>query len=106
MMIESLPKYKMSKYGSGFGDVFRRYRTCAKARKHDFNLTRDEFYELSQSNCFYCGSKPKQITHSRNGNNFTYNGIDRYDNDLGYSIENSVPCCALCNKMKGILSNE
>jgi len=27
-------------------------------------------------------------------------GIDRKDNNLGYTPENSLPCCTLCNMMK------
>jgi hypothetical protein len=29
-----------------------------------------------------------------------YNGIDRVDSKFGYTIENSVTCCALCNYTK------
>ena len=36
--------------------------------------------------------------------NFT--GIDRYDSKLGYTIENSVPCCKNCNRAKSDLSFE
>ena len=31
---------------------------------------------------------------------FLHNGVDRVNNDLGYTIENSVTCCSLCNYMK------
>ena len=32
------------------------------------------------------------------------NGIDRIDNNIGYTNENSVPCCKTCNFAKNILS--
>jgi hypothetical protein len=32
---------------------------------------------------------------------YTYNGIDRVDNSKGYTPENTVPCCKICNKIKG-----
>jgi hypothetical protein len=28
-------------------------------------------------------------------------GIDRKDNTKGYVLENSLPCCYLCNRAKG-----
>ena len=31
---------------------------------------------------------------------YTYNGIDRKDNNLGYEKANCVPCCKRCNQMK------
>ena len=36
---------------------------------------------------------------------FTYrcNGVDRVDNNIGYTLENSVSCCSWCNSMKNIL---
>ena len=30
-----------------------------------------------------------------------YNGLDRADNDYGYTIGNVVPCCKVCNHWKG-----
>jgi hypothetical protein len=29
------------------------------------------------------------------------NGVDRIDSSIGYLPENVVPCCGLCNWMKG-----
>lgn len=31
---------------------------------------------------------------------FYFNGIDRVDNFKGYTLENSVPCCTICNRAK------
>jgi hypothetical protein len=33
-------------------------------------------------------------------------GIDRINNEVGYSIKNSVPCCGVCNYMKRKFSKE
>jgi deoxycytidylate deaminase len=41
-----------------------------------------------QQPCIYCG---KQITTA---------GIDRIDNNVGYTIDNCVACCRVCNWMK------
>lgn len=34
------------------------------------------------------------------------NGLDRVDNSIGYIESNVVPCCYICNKMKGELPVE
>ena len=31
---------------------------------------------------------------------YIYNGIDRIDNNKGYTIDNIVPCCHICNQAK------
>ena len=28
-------------------------------------------------------------------------GVDRVDSDLGYQLDNLVPCCFVCNQIKG-----
>lgn len=63
------------------------YGHSAKRRNHSFDLTFEEFTTLFSGACFYCG-----FLNSR--------GIDRVDNNSGYSISNSVSCCKMCNKMK------
>jgi hypothetical protein len=40
------------------------------------------------------------------GGYYLYNGIDRVDNTLGYSKENCVSCCKICNYMKQVLTLE
>ena len=39
--------------------------------------------------CSNCGS-----------GDFVYNGLDRVDNEKGYTIDNVVPCCKHCNYAK------
>ena len=66
------------------------------------------FLFLSQQNCFYCNVAPinkKIYTWHRNKENkqdylFTYNGIDRVNNNSGHIPGNVVPCCIFCNKAK------
>ena len=54
--------------------------------------------------CHYCGTTP--IKPHREDSSFLYNGLDRFDNNLGYVESNIVPCCFICNKMKGVLTKE
>lgn len=86
-----------------FSSVWQSYKKGAKDRQYEFSLEKDSFYTLTQGNCYYCGLKPLQERKSRNKdkkNNFFYNGIDRKDNDLGYTLDNCVSCCKHCNRMK------
>lgn len=86
-----------------FSAVWQSYKKGAKDRKLSFNLNKDEFYALTQGNCHYCGAAPAQVRKPRVKNklaSFIYNGIDRVDSALGYSVENCVTCCGRCNKMK------
>jgi hypothetical protein len=77
------------------------YKKKAKQRNLNFNLTDDEIKELIFKNCFYCNALPtnKRESHPNSGK-LIFNGIDRKNSNLGYSVENCVPCCKYCNKMK------
>jgi hypothetical protein len=73
------------------------------ARKRDlpFEIDFETFRTVAESNCHYCGSPPTKI--SRRGGTATpwaYNGIDRKDNKRGYSPDNILPSCTVCNIAK------
>lgn len=64
-----------------------------QAKKRGINFTIKIFFYLENlafKPCFYCGAKN------------TKHWVDRYINnkEVGYTEENSVPCCERCNKMK------
>lgn len=85
--------------------LYYTYKTSANKRNHVFEITKQEFLFLTKQNCFYCGIAPNQVTKIHNSNGqYIYNGIDRKDNTKGYTLENCVPCCKICNYMKGSLS--
>lgn len=46
---------------------------------------------LMASPCHYCGI----LEPGR------FNGLDRVDNAIGYTLENAVACCRWCNRAKG-----
>lgn len=77
------------------------YKTGAKQRNIPFEISVQEFHQIVQLDCFYCGSSPAMITHrSKKYDPYVHNGIDRLDSGLGYTWDNSIPCCLVCNKMK------
>jgi len=88
---------------SGFNALFAHYVSSAKRRQISFELTKEHFVILTKSNCFYCGDIPKQECYAQKREGFTpyiHNGIDRYNNELGYTVDNSRSCCTLCNYFK------
>jgi len=70
-----------------YRNIYNSYKSNAKSRNINFNLTLEKVIELVDSNCYYCG-------------NIDSKGIDRLDSKQDYNAENIVPCCAICNMMK------
>ena len=91
----------------GFNCLYSGYKRRADRKHLDFCLTKEEFRKITESSCYYCSSEPKQkMRATTNFSVYTYNGIDRLDNNLGYTVENCVPCCGTCNAMKLELSEK
>jgi len=84
--------------------LFSNYRSGAKTRNLEFTLNKEEFYKIVTSNCYYCGAIPVETLTSKSNNRtttpFLHNGVNRVDSLLGYTVKNTVPCCAVCNLMK------
>lgn len=78
---------KASAEVTAFNDAWSVYRCNAKRRNLIFSLSKEEFRNLRGASCVYCGSQSP-------------NGVDRYDNRIGYTKENAVSCCRLCNYAK------
>lgn len=87
---------------------FNVYKRNAKKRERKFNLTLEDFINISQKPCYYCGENPSNFYKRKynGGKDFIYNGIDRLNNDKGYTLENSVPCCYKCNLAKHTMSEK
>jgi len=100
---------------SGFNRLYRQYKYGAKGRNLVFDIPKEKFRALVVQDCFYCKASPSQVigADSRSFSEewkklgiFTYNGLDRTVNELGYTVENVVPCCGECNYSKKIRSTE
>lgn len=70
------------------------YKQNAKQRNIQFDLTVEEFDEITQQPCTYCGGFNGEC------NGIKYSGVDRIDSSQGYIKLNAIPCCETCNKMK------
>jgi len=63
----------------------------AKAKGYAFTIGRELFAELMGKPCSYCGDALHE----------TGLGLDRLDNDKGYTPDNVVQCCVDCNMARG-----
>ncbi len=92
--------------------ILTHYKYQAKKRGLEWALTEERFDKLVHFPCHYCGrtytgcasgavrfSDQGHILSKHNGD-FLYNGIDRLDNKVGYTVENTVSCCKICNRAK------
>jgi 5-methylcytosine-specific restriction endonuclease McrA len=93
-------------YIPAFRQVFRDYLLGAWRQEREFSLTPAEVWQITQSNCHYCGTPPSTTSKYRTAQNVTYNGLDRVDNEGGYVTGNVVACCRHCNSMKSSLPVE
>lgn len=93
---------------TSYNSLLYNYKKGAESRGHTFELTNEEFKFFISGNCYYCKSEPSNLYQIKDnktgliraGVPIYYNGIDRVDNSLGYTIDNCVTCCDTCNKMK------
>jgi len=77
----TLPKDIRNKY------IHFKCNAKRKNRNIKFELTKEQVQNLCEDSCHYCGKKRCL-------------GIDRKDNTKDYTVNNCVPCCGICNKMK------
>ena len=89
-------------------DLYSTYRTSANRRGLNFDIGVDFFTENVVKSCSYCGDALTSIkkSQSKSGGDFLYTGIDRIDSSKGYTEDNCVPCCKVCNTMKWDLTIE
>lgn len=63
----------------------------AKRKSREWTITFDEYSHLVSCNCTYC----KVELYSQTGVS-----LDRVDNTRGYTLDNVLPCCGSCNRIK------
>lgn len=75
-------------YNQTINGKYRLYSSAAEKRGYEFSLSAQEFGEVISKPCTYCGEESSKM------------GVDRIDNSIGYTTENSTSCCKMCNYMK------
>jgi ribosome-binding protein aMBF1 (putative translation factor) len=75
---------------------YMNYKYRAEKKGLIFEISETTFYTICSQECYYC---------KRGSTKTNKNGIDRMDNNIGYTLSNLVACCAECNFMKAQLSD-
>ena len=87
--------------GAHVNELYNHYKRSAKQRNLEFALTKEQARKLFEGDCFYCGQNPQARPTSQNlHGTYSWNGIDRVDNSKGYTVDNTVSCCKVCNFAK------
>ena len=83
------------------------YKSNARKRDTSFDLTYAQFETLVDGECYFCGDTGGNTLRKRSYNDYSYTGIDRVDNSVGYLPSNCISCCSWCNRAKnnGTLAN-
>lgn len=89
----------VKKESTRWNSLYATTKTNARNKGVPFELSMDQFIELSRMNCHYCGVEPTIRKHGKLAD-IVANGIDRVDNDRGYTTDNVVPSCFQCNASK------
>jgi hypothetical protein len=112
LLHEKIPKNKLPYGESAKHRVFNNYKKQASERGYAFELDYLTFIQITQKPCIYCGHFPSNkgcsYIYSAIERNefFKFNGVDRIDNTQGYTLDNSAPCCEVCNRAKKDMSLE
>jgi hypothetical protein len=82
------------------------YKMCARSKGHVWQISDALAFELFGQCCYYCGDPPSKTDPDDPSKSFVYNGIDRKDNNEGYTLENVESCCYSCNMLKRDMSHD
>lgn len=86
---------------SSRNSILHSYKKHASERGLDWALTDQAFDDMTKRPCFYCGLSPSNEYAKPDSNgSFVYSGIDRLNSLRGYTSENTVACCTVCNRAK------
>lgn len=91
----------------------------SRYRGLEANISFDDFCSLIEQPCHYCGQPPsgifregKVVCAGGKGKRLIsdtvvrFSGLDRVDNARGYTPDNVVPCCKVCNLGKRAMTCE
>jgi hypothetical protein len=97
----------------GIEQVWKELYARHLERDRGFHLTLPELKMITQLPCSYCNKEPSNIYQLRYKTGGEYHvdpskeircsGIDRVDSSKDYVYGNVVPCCWVCNRMKGAM---
>ena len=84
---------RFARQGESLGSRYANAKWQANRRGLEFTITLDEYKRLVSQPCVYAYS-------TTGAGDIGLIGLDRKDNTIGYTSENSQPCCANHNRIK------
>lgn len=90
--------------------MYINYTASAKKKGRTFEIPWLYWLSVVQEACDYCGTEGTIRGYSKGTKgkgkyiSARLNGVDRIDSSRGYSVDNVVPCCRVCNFQKRDLS--
>ena len=94
---ESWGEAKNKKRREDLHCVYLTRKQSAYRYNREFDLTEDEFKDIVQMPCNYCGTIDEKKL---------FNSLDRVNSSLGYTKDNVVSACKMCNDMKNTVPVE
>ena len=89
--IKAIGRKKQSIYRRTLRGRFLHITRKAVERYISFELSFEDFSTLVKGSlCHYCEAVLPEVG----------GGLDRKNSNLGYSVENCVPCCTVCNRIR------
>ena len=82
------------------------YKKGAKERGLVWSLTNDEAITVAEKPCHYCKIPPQRRECVSKKVEVELNGLDRKNSTVGYTLDNVVPCCSICNRAKSDMPYE
>lgn len=76
--------------------LYKERKRQALIRKKVWNITLEFFKDIIKKPCYYCGSLAYTLFEKK----YSYMGVDRKNDNIGYEESNCVPCCKICNFAK------
>ncbi len=87
-------RIKRRDYANSVDQRFKRLLHCAAIRNLEVSITIEDYSNMinHDTKCDYCLNKALGVNNGY--------GLDRKDNNKGYTKENLIPCCGKCNREK------
>jgi hypothetical protein len=100
--------YKLKSLNNRKGTIWDaafRNKVESRAKQKDIpvRITVNDYQKIVTQGCHYCGLPPQKV-YKRVNEKIKINGIDRLNNNIGYTLKNCVSCCSACNFMKNKLN--
>lgn len=83
--------------------AYRMHLFNASKRNLKSSLTEAQYLRIVKQACAYCGGMSTRKYCRIRKIPVNMNSVDRKNNGSTYTVKNSVPCCFVCQSMKGAL---